>query len=143
MERALIELEDYYFETKLVFILFRKLMIELQLSHYREDFESAEIIILKIIEITENSSPLKTFGRIAQNYMNLAFTQFYLNKFQEAYESSLKSIRKVQVNSFVRNPSLESAVFALIYLKRPAEADEKLSEILSLELDRKYSSTTS
>jgi|JI10StandDraft_1071094.scaffolds.fasta_scaffold104003_2 hypothetical protein len=134
MQRVLLELEEYYLETKLIFILFRKLMIELQLLHYREDFESAEQVVLKLIEITENCSPLKNFGRIAANYMNLAFTQFYLYKFYEAYDNSLKSIGKIKLPGFVRNASLDSTVFALIYLKQPSEAEEKLTEILRMEL---------
>jgi hypothetical protein len=46
----------------------------------------------------------------------------------------MKSISKIQIPGFVRNASLDSAVFALIYLKFPKEAEEKLSEILKLEL---------
>lgn len=134
MECALQKLDEFYNETKLIYVLWRKLMVELQLSHYKEDFEKAEEIILNLIQLTERESPIKNFGRISQSYMNLAFTQFYLFKFQAAYENSLKAVRKVVTGKIFQNLSNESAVFALIYLKRPAEAGEMLADILSSEL---------
>lgn len=134
MELDLIKLEEYYEESKLIFVLWRKLMIELQLAHYKENFEEAESIILNIIQVTERESPIRNFGRISQSYMNLAFTQFYLFKFQEAYENSLKAVRKVVNSKNWQNLTNESAVFALIYLKRPSEAGEMLADILSSEL---------
>ncbi|MBK7683232.1 MAG: hypothetical protein IPJ26_12560 [Bacteroidetes bacterium] len=60
------------------------------MAHYEEKYEHAEKIILEIIHISEQYSALKRRGKLVQNYMNLAYTQFYLNKYEEAYLNALK-----------------------------------------------------
>lgn len=131
LQFAISDLEKFYTETKLQSINFIILMLRLQLAHYEEKYELAEQIIFKIIRISEQYSALKRRGKLIQNYMNLAYTQFYLNKFEEAYFNALKAATEYVEQDFVLNVNREACVFALIYLNRYAEAETWLAKILS------------
>ncbi|MFN0188899.1 MAG: hypothetical protein ACKVQV_09365, partial [Bacteroidia bacterium] len=88
-------------------------------------------IILEIILISEHYSALKRKGKLIQNYMNLAYTQFYLNKYEEAYLNALKATTEYLEQDFVLNINREACVFALIYLNRYTEAESWLAKMLS------------
>lgn len=112
-------------------IQYSVLMLKLQYNHFIEDFFTAEKIMYELIDLTNNNVCIRYFSRIGQNYMNLAYTQFFLNKFDEAYSSSVLASEK-SVNSILGvNLNRESCVFALIYLKKYEEADELVADILS------------
>ncbi len=117
--------------SPLINIQYSLLMLKLQYNHFIEDFATAEKIMYDIINLTNNNICIRYFFRIGQNYMNLAYTQFFLSKFDDAYFSaklaSEKSVRSVINMNLYR----ESCVFALIYLKKYEEADELVADILS------------
>jgi len=125
------ELEEYFLETELQLINYILLMIKLQLAHYEEKFNKAEDLIFEIIRVTEFYPAIKKRGPIVQNYMNLAYTQFYLFKFNDAFNSAMKAVNVFKDKVYVMNMNLESVVFAQIYLIHYAKADKILQEILS------------
>ena len=128
---AIIHVTKLRNKSPLLNIQFNLLMLRLQYSHFVEDFEAAEKIMHEIIDITNNNVCLKYFSRVALNYMNLAYTQFFLGKFEEAYQSSLLASVK-SVNSLLNhNLYRESGVFALIYLRDYISADNLVEDILS------------
>lgn len=131
LQLAILDLQKYFIATNLQSINFIYLMLKLQLAHYEEKYEFAEEIILEIIQITEHYSALKKKSKIMVNYMNLAYTQFYLSKFEEAYLNALKATTEYIEQDFVLNINREACVFALIYLNRFSEAETWLSKILS------------
>lgn len=131
IRKVIIELENNFFETKLQSLNYSCLMLKLQLAHYEEQFEEAEKHILEIIRISEFYPALKKRGGLIQNYMNLAYTQFYLYKFNEAYLSSLKAAEVYKDKDIILNMRREACVFALIYLNRFSEAETWLAKILS------------
>jgi hypothetical protein len=131
IQLAILDLEKFFHETNLQTINFILLMLKLQLAHYEEKYSHAEIIILEIIRISEEFSALKRRSKLVQNYMNLAFTQFYLNKYEEAYQNALKASKDYSDIDFVLNNNREACVFALIYLNRYQEAEDWLAKILS------------
>jgi tetratricopeptide (TPR) repeat protein len=106
-------------------------MLKLQLAHYEEQYELAEKIILEIIHISEQYSALKRKSKLMQNYMNLAYTQFYLHKYEEAYLNALKATKEYIEQDFVLNINREACVFALIYLNRYPEAEGWIAKMLS------------
>lgn len=131
IQLAIAQLEIFFSDSKLQTINIFILMLKLQLAHYEEQYEHAEQIILKIIRISEQYSALKRRGKLIQNYMNLAYTQFYLYKFEEAYLNALKATTEYVEQDFVLNVNREACVFALIYLNRFSEAESWLAKILS------------
>ncbi|MBP7245721.1 MAG: hypothetical protein KBA99_10525, partial [Bacteroidia bacterium] len=131
IQLAILDLEKFFSITNLQSIKFIFLMLKLQLAHYEEKYEHAEKIILEIIHISEQYSALKRRGKLVQNYMNLAYTQFYLNKYEEAYLNALKATKEYVEQDFVLNVNREACVFALIYLNRYQEAEDWLAKILS------------
>ena len=128
---AILHLEKLFSDSKLQTINIIMLMLKLQLAHYEERYLYAEKIILEIIRISEEYSPLKRRGKLVQNYMNLAYTQFYLHKYEEAYLNALKATKEYIEQDFVLNINREACVFALIYLNRYPEAEEWMTKILS------------
>ncbi len=130
IKNAVNEVNGFYSESKLNFLLYQKLMLELQLAHYEEDYVFAESVMFKLIEVTESSHSVRYLSRIAMNYMNLAYTQFFLHKFEEAYENSKKAATVLSSQGNELNIYSEASVFALIYLKRYKEAEEALQKIL-------------
>ena len=131
IQLVILELEKYYSATNLQTINFMVLMLKLQLAHYEEKYLRAENIILEIIQISEQYSALKRRSKLVQNYMNLAYTQFYLNKYEEAYLNALKATKEYIEHDFVLNINREACVFALIYLNRFPEAETWLAKMLS------------
>ncbi|MBK9637224.1 MAG: hypothetical protein IPO63_05210 [Bacteroidetes bacterium] len=131
IQLAIVDLEKYFIATNLQSINFIFLMLKLQLAHYEEQYELAEQIILEIIRISDQYSTLKKKGKFMQNYMNLAYTQFYLNKFEEAYLNALKATTEYLDQDFVLNNNREACVFALIYLNRYSEAEVWIAKMLS------------
>jgi hypothetical protein len=128
---AILDLEEYYNATSLQSINFIVLMLRLQLAHYEEKYELAEQIILDIIRISDQYSALKKRSKLMQNYMNLAYTQFYLNKYEEAYLNALKATKEYIEKDLVLNNYREACVFALIYLNRYTEAEGWIAKMLS------------
>lgn len=130
IRNAVREVNGFYINSKLKFILYQKLMLQLQLAHYEENYAYAEEVIFELIKVTESNPSVRFLSRISVNYMNLAYTQFFLHKFEEAYENS-KTAAKVFINHINDlNIYREASVFALIYLKRYKEAEEVLEQIL-------------
>ncbi len=130
MKEALAEVDKYYQESSSNLILYQKLMLDLQIAHYEEDFRKAEMVLFEIIQVTEIYPGVRSKGRIAINYMNLAYTQFFLYKFDDAFENSKKASKVFLEQSYNLNIYREASVFALIYLKRYGEAGEILQQIL-------------
>ncbi len=118
-------------QSPLVNIEFSLLMLKLQYYHFVEDFVTAEKIMYEIIELTNNNACIRYFYRIGQNYMNLAYTQFFLSKFDDAYSNAKLASERSNIALVGMNLSRESCVFALIYLKKYEEADELVADILS------------
>lgn len=131
IQLAVLDLEKNYNDSNLQTINFILLMLKLQLAHYEEKYLLAEEIILEIIRISEEYSALKRRSKLVQNYMNLAYTQFYLNKYEEAYQNALKASKDYLDKDYVLNNNREACVFALIYLNRYPEAEEWLEKMLS------------
>lgn len=131
LKSAIKELEGYWLSTKLNTINYIKLMMELQLSHFLEDYVLAEKIVYKIIDITENNVSIKLRSKMAQNYMNLAYTQFFLNKFPEALQNSRIAAKEIILPTIDINIYKEVEVFALIYLSDFTIAEQKLFDIIS------------
>ena len=127
---AVEEVSGYFEISKLNQLHYQKLMLELQLFHFEEDYYRAEEIIYMLIDITYKNPSIRFKGRIAQNFMNLAYTQFFLHKYEEAFENSKKAATFYMSNWHDINLFRESGVFALIYLKKYQEADEALLQIL-------------
>jgi tetratricopeptide (TPR) repeat protein len=130
MKEAIIEVKGYYNETKLNNILYFQLMLELQLSHYEENYTYAENLLFRLIHLTESNKSVRYLSRISINYMNLAYTQFFLHKFEEAFENSKKASKVFLTHVNDLNIYKEASVFALVYLKKYAEAEEVLQQIL-------------
>lgn len=131
LESAIKQLELYFKESNLQSINYYYLMLQLQLAHYVENYNLAEEIILEIIRISEYYSSLKRKGRVIQNYMNLAYTQFFIFKFNDAYVNALKASVDTKDKDLFLNVNREACVFALIYLNRYPEAEEWMAKILS------------
>jgi|GEM_PF-2203566 len=131
MKLAIREIEGYFCETNLQTINFNLLMLKLQLAHFEEKYNKAELLIFELIRISELYPPLKRRGRILQNYMNLAFTQFYLYKFKEASLNALKSTIECEDVINVLNMRIEAYVFALFYLQKYDEGVEWMNKVLS------------
>jgi tetratricopeptide (TPR) repeat protein len=130
MKEAIVEVEGYFKECKLNNILYNQLMLELQLSHYEENYAKAEDLLFRLIQLTESNKSVRYLSRISINYMNLAYTQFFLHKFEEAFENSKKAAKVFLIHANDLNIYKEASVFALIYLKRYREAEEVLQQIL-------------
>ncbi|MBK7964079.1 MAG: hypothetical protein IPK10_01305 [Bacteroidetes bacterium] len=128
IQKAILDLKSYFIATNLQSINFIFLMLKLQLAHYEEKYELAEQIILEIINISERYATLKKKSKLMQNYMNLAYTQFYLNKYEEAYLNALTATTEYVEQDFVLNNNREACVFALIYLNRYPEAETWLAK---------------
>ena len=131
IQLAILDLQKYFIATSLQTINFIVLMLKLQLAHYEEQYELAEQIILEIIRISDQYSALKKKSKLVQNYMNLAYTQFYLHKYEEAYLNALKATKEYIEQDFVLNINREACVFALIYLNRYPEAEGWIAKMLS------------
>lgn len=131
LARAIEHVGEIYRSSPLVNIKFSLLMLKLQYFHFIEDFVAAEILMFEIIELTNNNACVRYYSRIGQNYMNLAYTQFFLNKFDDAYKNALLASERSTNSVIGMNLYKESCVFALIYLKKYQEADALVDDILS------------
>ncbi len=131
MKEAIIEVGKVIIIKQNSIIFFtHQLMLELQLSHYEENYAYAENLLFRLIHLTESNKSVRYLSRISINYMNLAYTQFFLHKFEEAFENSKKAAKVFLTQSQDLNIYKEASVFALIYLKRYSAAEETLQQIL-------------
>lgn len=130
MKSAIIELENLYIKSRIEWINYYILMLKLQLAHYEEDYFHAEQLIYMLIDVVGNNPGINFKSKRAVNFMNLAYTQFYLNKFSEAYENSIRASEVILLPVIDLNTYAEVSVFALFYLNKFSDAESTLNRIL-------------
>jgi tetratricopeptide (TPR) repeat protein len=111
------------------------LVLKLQMLHYKFDFSRAEAVAYDYLKVVENNKAVRLKSRLSTAHMNIAYTQFYLNKFTEALEHCKLAAKQGVLTEYNQNINREPQVFALLYLKDYRGALDLVNRMLESGLD--------
>lgn len=109
-------------------------LLKLQYFHMKEQFDDAENLLMELINHLKEQPSLKQFTRIAEAYTNLAATQMFNYKYDDAVKSNEEALRFPGLRPTDENYYKESLAFLNIYLGNYAKSNKALKEIISEDL---------
>jgi hypothetical protein len=109
-------------------------LLKLQLFHTEERFDEAELLLMELINHLKEQPSLKQFTRIAEAYTNLASTQMFNYKFDEAVKSNEEAMRFPGLRPSDKNYYKESLAILNIYLGNYSKSNQALKEIIAEDL---------
>ena len=109
-------------------------LLKLQLFHIEERFDEAELLLMELINHLKEQPSLKQFTRIAEAYTNLASTQMFNYKFDEAVKSNEEAMRFPGLRPSDKNYYKESLAILNIYLGNYSKSNQALKEIIAEDL---------
>jgi tetratricopeptide (TPR) repeat protein len=109
-------------------------LLKLQLFHIEERFDEAELLLMELINHLKEQPSLKQFTRIAEAYTNLASTQMFNYKFDEAVKSNEEAMRFPGLRPSDKNYYKESLAILNSYLGNYSKSNQALKEIIAEDL---------
>lgn len=135
LEAAVNEASRLFELTKSFNILLIHLLLKLQWLHYNFDFYTSEEVAFAYLKIVQNNRSVRLNTNLSAAYMNIAYTQFYLNKFSEAMQYCRLAEKQGKQMEYNQNINREPQVFALLYLKDYRGALDLVNIMLASGID--------
>lgn len=121
---------ELYEQTKLNNILSDWYILEMQYCHFTLDYQRAEILQLELIRYIFNSPALYQKNRLCDNFTNLAITQMYLYKFENALNSINAAMKYAPMVIESQNYYNDQLSFIYLYTKNYDKALRVLKDLM-------------
>ena len=130
-EKATVELDAYYEQTKSALIKYHNEFLKLGYSIHVKNYLKARSICLKLLEVVRNNKSVYRRQRIGVVYDNLSRCDFYLGNFEQAAEFATEAQKHFKLNSENYCIALEQEFYALFAMNNYEKAVDIANKMIS------------